>query len=132
MLREFVAGDDPRDIHWKQSARARRWIVREREAERDRIVVLTVDNAMADPTDPASLASFEHAVSRCAGEALVLLARGTDVGFAARGVSVAASGGRMQRGRILDALARLAAVPAAGAPDFPPLRRGEMRVAVKA
>ncbi|MEO8431277.1 MAG: DUF58 domain-containing protein, partial [Acidobacteriota bacterium] len=31
-LREFVPGDDPRDVHWKQSARMRRWIVREREA----------------------------------------------------------------------------------------------------
>jgi uncharacterized protein (DUF58 family) len=130
-LREFVAGDDPRDIHWKQSARARRWIVREREAERDRIVVLAVDNALADPTDAASLALFERAVSRCAGEALVLLSRGAEVGFAARGVSVAASPGRLQRARILDALARLGPIPASGAPDFQPLKRGEMRVAIR-
>ncbi len=52
-LRDFVPGDDLRDLHWKQSARMRRWIVREREAERDRVVVLAVDNAMPDPTDPA-------------------------------------------------------------------------------
>ncbi|HEY1433977.1 MAG TPA: DUF58 domain-containing protein, partial [Thermoanaerobaculia bacterium] len=32
-LREFSPGDDPRDVHWKQSARMRRCIVREREAE---------------------------------------------------------------------------------------------------
>jgi len=130
-LREFVAGDDPRDIHWKQSARARRWIVREREAERDRVVVLTVDNAVTDPTDPASLALLERAVSRCAGEALVLLARGVEVGFAARGVAVTASAGRSQRARILDALARLDAVGQANAPDFPALHRGEIRVVVR-
>lgn len=130
-LREFVAGDDPRDIHWKQSARTRRWIVREREAERDRTVVLAVENAMADPSDPVSLALFERAVSRCAGEAMVLLSRGAEVGFAARGVSVSASSGRSQRARILDALARLDAIAARNAPGFPPLKRGEMRVDVR-
>jgi uncharacterized protein (DUF58 family) len=129
-LREFVAGDDPRDIHWKQSARARRWIVREREAERDRILVLTVENGLGDPTEPESLAQFERAVSRCAGEALVLLSRGAEVGLSARGLRVAPSSGRLQRARILDALARIEAIPLAGAPDFPPLLRGEMRVPV--
>ncbi len=33
-LRDFAPGDDPRDLHWKQSARMRRWIVREREIVR--------------------------------------------------------------------------------------------------
>ena len=46
-LREFSPGDDPRDLHWKQSARMRRWIVREREAERDRVLFLAIDNAHA-------------------------------------------------------------------------------------
>jgi uncharacterized protein (DUF58 family) len=130
MLREFSPGDDPRDMHWKQSARMRRWIVREREAERDRAVVLTVDNALAEPEDPAALERLEHAISRCAGQALVLLARGGEVGFQARGVRVVPSPGRAQRSRILEALARLPAIPTAGAPDFPPLRRGDHRVTV--
>ena len=46
-LREFTPGDDPRDMHWKQSARMRRWIVREREAERDRAVVLASTTPLA-------------------------------------------------------------------------------------
>jgi uncharacterized protein (DUF58 family) len=126
-LRDFVAGDDPRDLHWKQSARMRRWIVREREAERDRVVVLAVDNALSDPTDSGQLADLEGRIARCAGQALVLLARGGEVGLQARGVKVAARGGKPQRTRILDALARLPAVPATHAPAFPPVRRGDLR-----
>jgi uncharacterized protein (DUF58 family) len=129
-LREFVAGDDPRDLHWKQSARMRKWIVREREAERDRAVILTLDNAVTDPSDSAVLAALEGTISRCAGQALTLLSRGGEVGLQARGVDVPASAGRLQRGRVLDALARLQAVSASSASSFPPLRRGDVRVAV--
>ena len=126
-LRDFVPGDDPRDLHWKQSARMRRWIVREREAERDRVVVLAIENAMPDPRDPAALGELERRISRCAAQALVLLSRGGEVGFQARGVKVPAHTGRPQRARILDALARLDAIPLDGAPAFPPLRRGDLR-----
>jgi uncharacterized protein (DUF58 family) len=129
-LRDFTPGDDPRDVHWKQSARMRRWIVREREAERDRAVVLTVENGLEDPSDPAALQRLEGVISRCAGQALVLLSRGGEVGFQSRGVHVAPHSGRGQRTRILDALARLDPVPLAGAGPFPPLRRGDHRVMV--
>jgi len=126
-LREFSPGDDPRDLHWKQSARMRRWIVREREAERDRAVFLAVENALPEPFDSASLERLERAIARAAGQALLLLSRGAEVGLHARGVKVAARGGRPQRVRILDALARLEAVPLASAPDFPAMRRGDVR-----
>ncbi|HYX21120.1 MAG TPA: DUF58 domain-containing protein [Thermoanaerobaculia bacterium] len=126
-LREFSPGDDPRDLHWKQSARMRRWIVREREAERDRVLFLAVENALTDPADPDALARFERAVSRAAGAALLLLSRGAEVGLHARGVKVSARGGQTQRLRILDALARLEPVPAEDAPEFPTMRRGDLR-----
>lgn len=126
-LRDFVPGDDPRDLHWKQSARMRHWIVREREAERDRVIFLALDNALADPSDPSGLADLERRISRCAGQALLLLSRGGEVGLVSRGVLVPASAGRAQRTRILDALARVSAVGAAGAPPFPPLRHGDLR-----
>jgi uncharacterized protein (DUF58 family) len=129
-LREFTPGDDPRDMHWKQSARMRRWIVREREAERDRAIVLTIDNGLADPADPAALEQFERVISRCAAQALVLLSRGGEVGFQARVVSVFPQVGRPQRARVLEALARLEAIPRETAPPFPPLRRGDHRVMV--
>ncbi len=126
-LRDFVPGDDPRDLHWKQSARMNRWIVRERDAERDRVVIFAIDNALADPNDPAQLSAFEQAISRCAAQAVLLLSRGGEAGFQARGVKVSASTGRGQRARILDALARLDPVAREGAPPFPPLRRGDLR-----
>lgn len=126
-LRDFVAGDDPRDLHWKQSARMGRWIVREREAERDRALFLTVDNAMRDASDPKELERFEKTISRCAEQARVLLSRGGVVGFEARGVKVPASSGRVQRARIMDALARLQPVAREAALPFPPLRRGDLR-----
>jgi uncharacterized protein (DUF58 family) len=129
-LRDFVPGDDPRDLHWKQSARMRRWIVREREAERDRVVVLAVENAMPDPSEPGALSDLERRISRCAAQALVLLARGGEVGLQARGVKVPAHSGRPQRARILDALARLEAIRLEGAPPFPALRRGDLRLLV--
>ena len=125
-LREFAPGDDVRDLHWKQSARMRRWIVREREAERDRVLFLAIDNAFP-VLDGAALERFEKTIARCAGQALLLLSRGAEVGFHARGVKVAAQAGRGQRVRILDALARLEAVEAAAAPDFPRMRRGDAR-----
>lgn len=125
-LRDFSPGDDPRDLHWKQSARMRRWIVREREAERDRVLFLAVDNAL-EAGDPAALERFERAIARCAGAALLLLSRGGEVGFHARGIKVPARGGRLQRVRILEALARLEPVAPGGAPPFPPMRRGDLR-----
>ena len=126
-LREFSPGDDPRDLHWKQSARMRRWIVREREAERDRALFLAIDNAMPWPADADALARFESAVARCAGQALLLLSRGAEVGFHARGVKIAARGGRSQRVRILDALARLEPAAPETAGEFPAMRKGDLR-----
>jgi uncharacterized protein (DUF58 family) len=129
-LRDFVSGDDPRDLHWKQSARMRRWIVREREAERDRAVFLVVDNALENPADPMALALFENAISRCAGQALMLLSRGAEVGFASRGVKVPPHAGRRQRIPILEALARLEPIRREGAPGFPRMRRGDHRLVI--
>lgn len=126
-LRDFVPGDDPRDIHWKQSARMRRSIVREREAERDRVLFLAVDNALDRPEDPGELERLERAISRCAEQTLILLSRGGEIGFEARGVRVAAASGPGQRLRIFDALARLAPVRGSDAVPFPPVRRGDLR-----
>ena len=128
-LREFVSGDDVRDLHWKQSARIGKWIVRERLDERSRRVVFSVENAVADPLDPASVAAVERSIAAAAGEALALLEAGGEAGLAARGVYVAPAGGAGQRRRILEALARLEILPFSAAPPFPPPRPGERREA---
>ena len=107
----------------------RRWIVREREAERDRVARSwrSTTRCRDPPTRRRSSAS-SSAVARCAGQALLLLSRGGEVGFQARGVKVAGARRPARSGlRILDALARLEAVPLEGAPEFPAMRRGDLR-----
>lgn len=42
-LRDYVRGDDPRDIDWRASARSRELVVRTWRPERDRHVVLVLD-----------------------------------------------------------------------------------------
>ena len=126
-LREFSSGDDVRDLHWKQSARMQKWIVREREDERSSAVVFVVDNALANPLDPAEIEQLERSISLTAGDALRVLAGGGEIGLAARGVSVPPGAGFPQRRRFLEALARLPTIAQEGAPPFPPPRPGERR-----
>jgi uncharacterized protein (DUF58 family) len=126
-LRDFSFGDDVRDLHWKQSARMQRWIVREREDERSRSIVFVVDNALDRPLDPTGLARLERVISLTAGEMLRLLGSGRQVGLVARGVSIPLGGGFAQRRRVLEALARISAIGLAHAPAFPAPRPGEVR-----
>lgn len=58
-LRRYHAGDDSRAIHWKTTARQRRLMVRETEAEDQRRVVLVFPTAAPASARPA----FEQAVS---------------------------------------------------------------------
>jgi uncharacterized protein (DUF58 family) len=131
-FREFASGDDLRDLHWKVSARMQKWIVREREDERSRAVVLVVDNVVSDVLSPAELEGAERRISKAAGEALALLARGGEAGLAARGLWLAPGSGRAQRQAILEALARLPIFGPEEAPPLPPPRRGETRRSVAA
>ena len=126
-LREFASGDDVRDLHWKQSARMQKWIVREREDERSRSIVFVVDNAVADPLDPDQITRLERAISLTAGESLRLLADGRQVGLVSRSLTIPPGGGFGQRRRILEALARIPAVVFGQAPPLPAPRPGETR-----
>jgi uncharacterized protein (DUF58 family) len=83
-LRELRAGDDPRDIHWRTSARRGRPFVREFEEETGRAVLIVLETAVAE--DAAS--SFESAVSHAASLALLLLRRGLRVGLSAGGTFI--------------------------------------------
>ena len=42
-LRDYVQGDDPRTIDWKASAKRRKYVVRNYEAERSQNIVLAID-----------------------------------------------------------------------------------------
>jgi uncharacterized protein (DUF58 family) len=78
-LRELRAGDDPRDIHWRTSARRGRTFVREFEEETSRGVLIVLSTAVSEEAAP----TFEIAVSYAASLALLLLRRDLRVGLLA-------------------------------------------------
>jgi len=116
-LRAFRPGDDPRDIHWRSSARRGLPLVREKEDEETREATVILDN---DPAGAADGPAFERAVSETAGICVDLIQRGFSVGLAVRGGEVRADVGAAQAERILRALAVIA--PDAG--PLPPVRTG--------
>ncbi|MCB9832747.1 MAG: DUF58 domain-containing protein [Planctomycetes bacterium] len=62
-LRDFVPGMDTRAIDWKASARHRRLMARQYRAERNHLVVMSIDTGrlMAEPL--AGLSRLDHAVN---------------------------------------------------------------------
>ncbi len=110
-LREFRPGDDPRDIHWRTSARRGRRFVRQFEGNTGRLVVLALDDA-ATKESPSADAPFEAAVSLAASAALVLLRQGFQVGLVTSGAFLAPSAGNAQASRILKHLALVQMQPA--------------------
>jgi uncharacterized protein (DUF58 family) len=104
-LREFRVGDDPRGIHWKQSARTGRMVYMEREAERGKRVSIVFDNAVGEIVDQAAERRFERLVSEAASAAAHHLERGFDVQLVTREEVVPFGRGRAHRLRLLEALA---------------------------
>jgi uncharacterized protein (DUF58 family) len=111
-LREFRAGDDPRDIHWRASARRGRLFLRESEDESSRTLTIVLDDAdavgadaPANATPPDAAAAFEAAVSLAASLAVQLLRRGYHVGLSAGGVHLPPAGGPGAAGHMLETLA---------------------------
>lgn len=115
-LRAFRSGDDPRGIHWKRSARTGELIFMEREAEEGLRMAILLDNAVGELAEPAQRERFERLVSEAASAAVHYLAEGYEVSLATRGESIAHAGGRLQRQRILTALALVEPVPRASQP----------------
>jgi uncharacterized protein (DUF58 family) len=120
-LREFRTGDDPRDVHWRTSARHGRLFVRECEEETGRTVLLVLDNGRPlDPQDPGAAKAFEAAVSLTASVALALVKKGLLVGLKTADAYVAPASGP---GQIPDLLEPLALVQ-----PRPPQAGGRMNV----
>ena len=113
-LRAYQAGDDPRMIHWRVTARTGALTIRELEAEtaQDACVVL---RGRGD-RDPERL---EQALAEAAAVADVLFARGARVGLAGPGLDVPVAHGAPHRRRLLTALALYApgAAPTVRPPD---------------
>jgi uncharacterized protein (DUF58 family) len=99
-LRDFRPGDDPRDIHWRTTARRGVPFVRENEDDEGSEISVVLDNAPG-----AAPEMFETAVSEAASCALALLEHGYRVSLVLRGATLSADTGPAQATRILRALA---------------------------
>lgn len=99
-LREYRPGDDPRDVHWRSTARLGHPLVREYERDAGRTVWLCLD-----------LAADDQGVADIAAEIVAALAdraagRDERFGLVTPDVMVASGRGVPQLERVLDALAR--------------------------
>jgi len=118
-LRAFRRGDDPRGIHWKQTARTGELVFTERTTERSRRLSILFDNAVGELADPADQGRFERLVSEAATIAVDHLARGYEVELVTRGRSLGFGSGSRQRLAVLEALALIEARPRSGEPLQP-------------
>jgi uncharacterized protein (DUF58 family) len=104
-LREAGFGDDPRDVHWPQTARQGKFIVKERASEEGRDALVALDTHRPAGAGTAWDDTFEKSVSEAAGLALRLLARGSRVGLLLGGSLVPPGSGPAHRRGLLRALA---------------------------
>ncbi len=104
-LRAFRQGDDPRSIHWKQTARTGDLILKERETEENRRLLVVFDNAVGRLDSAPRLRRFERLVSEAATAALDYLDDGYEVSLITREGTLPFASGKRQRIRILETLA---------------------------
>ena len=132
-LRQFRRGDDPRGIHWKQTARTGEMVYMERESERSRRLSILFDNAVGELADPEALKRFERLVSEAATAALDHLARGYEVELVTHDQHLHFAGGARQRLAVLEALALVEARPRSGEVLLPgDHRAAQLRVHMEA
>lgn len=110
-LRPYRSGDDPRSIHWKQSARQGELISQNRELEEKRRLLIVFDNAVGELAEEDQRRRFEALVSEAATTALDFLARGTEVALQTRDLLLPYGQGPRQRLALLEALALIEAKP---------------------
>jgi uncharacterized protein (DUF58 family) len=118
-LRLFRHGDDPRDIHWRTSARRGVPFVREHEDDVGQEALVELDNHAG-----AGAQEFELAVSRAATLCVELARRGLSVGLVTRAAEIPPGAGP-------DHLARLLRLLAFVAPDAGPRALSRRRPLVR-
>jgi uncharacterized protein (DUF58 family) len=114
-LRGYRPGDDPRDIHWRTTARLGSPVVREYEQSRSETVWVGLDTR-GEPGEEA-----EIAVEMAASLAARAYREGKPFGFVAPGFTVEAGAGTGQMEQVLDVLARVDFHPGNPAPPPPPM-----------
>ncbi len=117
-LRPFRPGDDPRDVHWRTTARAGAPVVREYERDRTRALWICLELRAPDGDEA------EAAVETAAALAAAAERRGESFGLATADARVSPGAGPGQLERVLDALARARFRPDAPRPS-PPVPQGE-------
>lgn len=80
-LREYTNGDDVRLIDWKATARRRKPIVRNQEAERNQTILILLDSGRLMNAEVDGLAKLDHAVNTALMLSHIALARGDRVGL---------------------------------------------------
>jgi len=120
-LRDFVPGDDPRHVDWKATARRRKMITRQFEAERRQQVLIVLDAGRLLTTDVAGTARIDAVVQAALELAYAAAQHDDNVGIMvfADGVKhfVAPQRGRRGLKQVLDVLADV--TPTLVEPDYP-------------
>lgn len=120
-LREWVPGDDLRHIDWKATARRRKVITRQYEAERRQQVMLVLDGGRLLTAEVAGVARMDYAVQAALELAYAAAQEDDNVGIMvfADGVQqfVAPQRGRRGLKQVLDVLAGVS--PKLVEPDYP-------------
>lgn len=120
-LRDFVPGDDPRHIDWKATARRRKLIARQFEAERRQQVLLVLDAGRLLTADVAGTARMDYVVQAALELAFAAAQHDDNVGVMvfADGVKHFVTPQRGRRGlkQVLDVLAEV--TPTLVEPDYP-------------
>ncbi|HEX2078436.1 MAG TPA: DUF58 domain-containing protein [Longimicrobium sp.] len=99
-LRPYRPGDDPRDVHWRTTARVGQPVIKEYERDRSRALWLCLD--LRAPEGEMA----ETAVEIAAALAAAALRRGDAFGLAMQDARLRPAPGGPQLERVLDALAR--------------------------
>lgn len=99
-LRSYVPGDDPRDVHWRSSARLRQPVVREFERDASESMWVCLD--LRAPSDDRA----EEAVEIAAALVARAIREGHRVGFASNDTLIEPGSGPGQLEHVCDALAR--------------------------
>jgi uncharacterized protein (DUF58 family) len=106
-VREYRRGDPMRWIHWPQTARHDRFMVREFQASGVPRVRIVLDCDSDVHVGQGSNSSFEWAVRIAASLAAGWIDEGAEVGLLAGSLRLSVHGGHRHRIRVLDALAEV-------------------------
>jgi uncharacterized protein (DUF58 family) len=108
-LREYRAGDNPRNIYWRRSARTGVLVAKEMMRVSPPRMQILVDTHLANPT-PQALCEVERTIAMAASLASMAMAQELAVGicaWAGEPITIAPTRGKQHREELLTLLARL-------------------------